>query len=223
MNSEENLTQPNEKTVGELYDKRDCFQGQRTKEHIETIILRHKIVLIPVILMTIFGLFSVLGINAIIREFIPKSLPNSSDLIKKISLTIDFLFISIVTHFLFINLLNYYLKMVVLTNLRIIDIKFSTIFARNMDTLDLHNIQDINMTKKGFWRWLLNFGRIAMHNSAGTELFYFKYLKSPLKNYNLINHVHYKAVHSRLDRNKEVKNKQEIKPKQTDWEDNPIK
>jgi hypothetical protein len=61
------------------------------------------------------------------------------------------------------------------------------------------------MKRTGFWRWILNFGRIIMHNAAGTELFDFKYLKNPLKNYNMINHVHYKAMHN-ADYIKKTKN-----------------
>lgn len=216
MNINSDFKNPGKDVVGELFEKNDCFQGQRKAEHIETIIIRHKIVLIPAFFLTIFGLFSVLGINGIIRAFIP----NDAELFTKISLTVDFIFVSIITHFLFISLLNYYLKYVIITNLRIIDVKFTTIFARNMDALDLHNIQDINMSRKGFWRWALNFGRIVMHNSSGNELFDFKFLKNPLKNYNIINHVHYKALHSRLAIQKEIEKHQiDINPKQTEWED----
>ncbi len=215
MSLKADFKDPGKDVLGELFEKKDCFQGQRKTEHIETIIIRHKIVLLPTVLIVIFGLFSVLGVNALIREFIP----TDANLIKKISITVDFLFVSIIAHFLFINLMNFYLKLVIITNLRIIDVKFTTIFSRSMDALDLHNIQDINMKRTGFWRWALNFGRIVMHNASGNELFDFKYLKNPLKNYNIINHVHYKAMHSRVAIQKSIQRHQGNQPKQTDWED----
>ncbi len=207
--------EPSKESMGELFNKGDCFQGQRKGEHIQTILIRHKIVLVPIILISFFGGLSILGINALIREFIV----DDADLLNKISLTVDFVFISFLLHFLFINFLNFYLSLVIITNSRIIDIHFTTIFSRNMDTLDLHNIQDITISRSGVWRWMFNFGRIIMHNAAGTELFDFRYLRHPLKNYNIINHVHYKAMHSRAALRKESIKHQTIEPKQTDWDD----
>ena len=89
-----------------------------------------------------------------------------------------------------------------MTNLRIIDVKFSIFFKRNVEILDMHNIQDINMVKRGFWRWLLNYGRIIMHNASGSELFHFTYLKNPLKNYNIINHVHFNVINKHTESQK---------------------
>lgn len=226
MKQKEKTQHPAQNILGELLYKKDSFQGQREDEHIECVLIRHWIVLIPTVLVCFFGALGILGANALIREFIP----NDAELLKKLSITVDFCFITIILHFLFISLLNYFLKLVVITNLRIIDISFTTIFARNMDALDLHNIQDITMQRTGFWRWILNFGRIVMHNSAGTELFDFKYLKNPLKNYNIINHVHYKAMHNPEHiKNVQKKTEKDIKPvkykvipKQTDWDDNDV-
>lgn len=218
---------PAKDILGELLYKKDCFQGQREGEHVECVLIRHWIVLLPIFLVCLFGAFGILGVNALIREFIP----NDADLLRKLSLTVDFFFITLILHYLFISFLNFFLKLVVITNLRIIDINFTTIFSRSMDALDLHNIQDINMQRRGFWRWVLNFGRIVMHNAAGTELFDFKYLKKPLKNYNIINHVHFKAMHDpeyikRKQKQQSEENsnnpKYKITPKQTEWNDHDV-
>lgn len=220
MNQKNTQNHPAKDLLGELLYKEDSFQGQRKGEYIESILMRHWIVIVPYFLVCLSGAIGILGINALVREFIP----NDAELIKKFSITVDFFFITIILHFLFINLINFYLKIVLITNLRIIDINFTTIFSHNMDALDLHNIQDINMQRKGFWRWIFNFGRIVMHNSAGTELFDFKYVKNPLKNYNIINHVHYKAMRNqeyfKKMQDKATENlKYKVEPQQTDWED----
>ena len=205
---------PTPEILGELYEKSDCFRGQRKGEYIETILMRHKIVLLPAFLITIIGGFGVIGINMLIREFF------TLELVAQITFLIDFVFIAFVTHFFFISMMNFYLTMVIITNLRLIDLKYTTIFARNMDTLDLHNIQDINIMQNGFWRWLFNFGRITMHNASGNELFDFTYLKNPLRHYNIINHVHFKAMNSRVALQKEMEKKEKVsQPKQTDWND----
>lgn len=191
--------------TGQLCDKNDCFQGQRENEVVECILMRHWIVLFPIFSITIAAVFALFGFNAIIAYFIPRN----NLLFNQVSTIFDFFYIALILHFFFINVLNYYLKFVIITNLRIIDIQFSTIFKRNMDALDLHNIQDINMTQQGFWRWIFNFGKIIMHNAAGTELFDFSLLKNPLKNYNIINHVHFKAMHNQNILNSENKKKEE--------------
>lgn len=176
-----------------LANRSDCFSGQRDNEDIEAILMKHWVVLVPTFLVTVMTIGLLFTINAGINYLFAEQ----AEILKYIRTIFDCLYLSIIIHYFFISILNYYLTIVIITNLRIIDVNFTTVFKRHLDALDLHNIQDINMMKKGFWRWLLNFGRITMHNSAGTELFDFKYFKDPIKSYNIINHVHFKAMHRR--------------------------
>ncbi len=187
----------------------NCFPGQREDEVVEAIFMRHWIVLFPLFIMSLVLFALLIGANAAVRYLISDNI----ELFQHVSTILNFTFISILLHFFFISILNYYLNVIILTNIRLIDVKFSTVFKRNMDALDLHNIQDINIIRKGLLRWLFNFGRIVMHNSAGTELFHFRYLKNPLKNYNMINHVHFQAIHARQQESQEV-NKNQNNPQQ---------
>ena len=104
--------------------------------------------------------------------------------------------ITITFHVIFIKILNYFLKVIIVTNYKIIDLKCTTFLHRERKTIDFINIQDMVVLQNGILKRLLNYGTIALHNAAGEEIFIFNYIPSPLKFYNTINHIYRKEISS---------------------------
>jgi Bacterial PH domain len=61
---------------------------------------------------------------------------------------------------------NYYLSIQIVTSERIIDVDQKGLFNREVNTLSIGNIEDVNYKKSGFWGTLLNFGNVVVQTAG---------------------------------------------------------
>jgi uncharacterized membrane protein YdbT with pleckstrin-like domain len=64
---------------------------------------------------------------------------------------------------------NYYLSMQIVTTERLIDIDQTGLFHREVNELDMKNIQDVTYKQTGFWQAILGFGNVIVE-TAGTNV-----------------------------------------------------
>lgn len=71
--------------------------------------------------------------------------------------------------FLFLAWMDYYLDMWVVTNMRIIDIKQTGLFNREISEIPMNRIQDVTIEVKGVVETMLKFGTIRIRTAGGQE------------------------------------------------------
>lgn len=69
-------------------------------------------------------------------------------------------------HYFFVRFFNYYLKIVIVTNFRVIHLDQTLYFHRNRDSIDLPEIQDIVIQQNGIIKTLFNYGEIIITLSS---------------------------------------------------------
>lgn len=165
----------------------DLFPGQYDDEHLEICIPRHWITIIPFFSFVFLTTLFIVLIDILwIIEY--------ADIPRDILLFINFAYFTFIVHIIFIRIFNYILYIIIVTNYRIIDVNYTTVFHRERKMIDISNIQDINMKQRGLLQRILNYGEITLHNSAGETIFIFQYLPKILKMYNMLNHIYKKIT-----------------------------
>lgn len=139
------------------------FKGQQKNEIVHCFCRKHWIVLLPHLL----GIFSAL---AILLLFISINHSYIADLIGGplyVAATWFFLLgLTYYFHYFFIRIFNYYLQILIITNFRIIHLDQTLYFHRNRDSIDLPEIQDIEIQQNGLLKTLLNYGELIITLSS---------------------------------------------------------
>lgn len=175
--------------VGELFEKQ--FPGQQRGENIETVTPLHWVTMMPY-------LFVLLGITGIVSvlNYLWFRFYGSQDSLW-IVIFIDSTIALILLHLFFVRLMNYFLRVILVTNYRLLDLNSSTVLRREKKTVDFATIQDIEYSQKGLIQRFLNYGTISIHNAAGEKHFTFHFIPRPSKFYNRLNHIYRKAQFKR--------------------------
>lgn len=159
-------------------NKNKNFKGQHADENLIVFFRKHWIILAKDFLY--FGIFILIVAIAILQlGKIQNILRGNSEL--KLLFFMGFLAATVYFHRFFINFLDYFLKIGIITDKRVIDHKKTLFFVDNMDSIDLSNIQNIELIKEGLLPSILKYGDIKVFMSASNtvKIFY----KVPLAKY----------------------------------------
>lgn len=140
------------------------FKGQQKNETVLAFCRKHWLVIIPHMLW-----LAMLGaIPFIIFWFRAKY--NFAEFISPVAYRIIAgLAIIAITYFLhtcFLRFFNYYLQTFVVTNFRVVQLEQTLYFVRNRDSIDLREIQDIEIHQTGILKTIFNYGELVITLSS---------------------------------------------------------
>lgn len=154
------------------------FPGQREDEEIKFILRRHKITLLPALLVFFFMAFLPLAFYSLLVPYTFSAFlyePFSSIYFLAITIYYGFLWIII-----FIEWLDYYLDVWIVTNQRILDIEQRNLFHRVIAELDLKRVQDISSTVGGLWQTFFQYGDIKIQTASEENIIRPKQIPHPV-------------------------------------------
>lgn len=141
------------------------FKGQQKAEEVLCFCRKHWIVLVPhfigfavfLIATSVFLIIAPTGFLDSLLEFVSYK-------------AIAFLIVVGITYYIhsfFKRLFNYYLQIFIVTNYRIVNLDQTLFFKRVRDSLDLSEIQDVQINQNGIIKTLLDYGELIITLSAG--------------------------------------------------------
>lgn len=141
------------------------FKGQQKNEMVLCFCRKHWIILLPYFI----GMFVFISAVAGFLFFVPRELIGS--LIDQMTYRI-FAFVGLIgftyyLHGFFYRILNYYLQTMIITNYRIVNLDQTLFFRRVRDSIDLSEIQDVEIKQNGIVETLFDYGEIIITLSAG--------------------------------------------------------
>ncbi|MBI2627053.1 MAG: PH domain-containing protein [Parcubacteria group bacterium] len=152
----------------------------KPQEKIKLVIRSHWFILLSIILKFFFILFIVLsGLYLIARYFNLTLLNNLIPIINSTFLLFWWLG-------LFHGLTDYYLDVWIVTDHRVLDIRHTGLFNRDISELRLSKIQDITMKTKGIFAIFLDYGDLIIQTAAEEKEFKFESISRPEEIKNLI-------------------------------------
>ncbi len=160
------------------------FNGQQKNETVLCFSRKHWIVLLPHFIMFVIFLILVISFVAVSGEVIG---PTTNPVLYR---SFALILIAAATYYLhrfFIRLLNYYLQIIIITNFRVIQLDRTLFFQRNMDSIDLSQIQDIIFERHGILKTILNYGEIVITLSSAYASKTIHYMPNPEYHFRKIN------------------------------------
>lgn len=96
-----------------------------------------------------------------------------------------FYYLMIATY-VYVSFITWYFNLVLITNIRIIDIDFSGLIYKNIATTKLSLVQDVSFQQIGVIRNLLDYGDILIQTAGAFENFHFEASPQPQKAVHII-------------------------------------
>ncbi|MBI4994311.1 PH domain-containing protein [Candidatus Peregrinibacteria bacterium] len=153
------------------------FKGQQKNETVLAFTRRHWLVIIPHILWLLMLGAVPVGI------FWFRASYNFTEFISPVAYRIiSGLAIIGITYFLhacFLRFCNYYLQVFIVTNFRVIQLDQTLYFVRNRDSIDLREIQDIEIHQKGVIQTIFNYGELVITLSSAHATKYIPFMPNP--------------------------------------------
>lgn len=165
------------------------FKGQQKNEVVYCFCRRHWMVLIPnlVLFACAAGLT---GAFFIYRGAI-------GPVFFKFGLPIIVLGFTYALHYFFLRILVYYLQILIITNFRVIQLDQTVYFSRARDSLDIAEIQNIEIHQKGVMKTLLGYGELVITLSSAHATKVFRYVPNPEYHFRKINKTKREYITSR--------------------------
>lgn len=153
------------------------FKGQQKNEFVLAFTRKHWLVIIP------HTLWILMLIAAPILIFWFRINYNFSEFISPVAYrVISGLAIAAITYFLhmcFLRFFNYYLQTFIITNFRVVQLDQTLYFVRNRDSIDLREIQDIEIHQKGIMPTVCNYGELIITLSSAHATKHIPFMPNP--------------------------------------------
>lgn len=122
--------------------------------------------------------------------WIPLDLRNLSENMVSILIVVCSAYILLILALLLYGFIDFYLDIYIITDRRIVDIKQNGFFNRTIAEVNLHQVQDVKASVKGFFPTLLHYGEVLVQTAAELENFDFKDIAHPYRISKLIMDLH---------------------------------
>ncbi len=161
------------------------FPGQQPGEEVELLAVFHGIRIVPFIIYIIIFVIIVILINYFI------------DMTSGVRLYVNTILVALLIHALCIRLYNYFLKVIIITNRRLIYIQHSALLKRERETIPMTNIQDFRFKQNGILPRIFGYGDLMILGSSSEVKYRFKYVPKVNRVHHTLCEVHQKMIRRR--------------------------
>lgn len=154
------------------------FPGQQPGEEVELLTVFHGIRIIPLIIYVLVLILALILVN-IFADFSPQ-----------LAFYINTVSVAVIIHIFCWRLYNHFLKVIIVTNIRIIYIQHSVLLERERETITLANVQDIHFKQSGIIPRIFGYGDLVILGSSTDIKYHFKYVPKVNKVHHLLCEVH---------------------------------
>lgn len=165
------------KVLPEIDNTNRNFKGQQKNETVLAFCRKHWLVIIPHMLW----LLMLVVLPFLIFWF--RANYNFAEFISPVAYrVISGLAIIAITYFLhacFLRFLNYYLQTFIVTNFRVVQLEQTLYFVRNRDSIDLREIQDIEIHQTGILKTIFNYGELVITLSSAHATKHIPFMPNP--------------------------------------------
>lgn len=167
-------------------NRQNLFPGQQPGEEVEHMTVFHWMCLMPFLLQLIGASLLLVGLN-VFRDFFGGIPPSDLFYINTVGITL-------IIHLLCLRLYNYFLKVMLVTNYRLIDIRHSVFLKRQREVISMVNIQDFRYEQKGILPRIFRYGTLVVLGTSTDVKYIFRYVPHVDKMHHLLGEIHQQAL-----------------------------
>lgn len=176
-----------EKLIGFDLNRKRAFPGEQEGEEVVYMGVFHWMVLMPFVLKIGLAIALLVGVNVF-------------DLFGEVETSVRFLFnttlVTVLIHIVCFRMYNYFLKVMMITNYRLIEIRHSVFLKREREVIPMGNIQDIRYQQTGIFQRLFKYGDLIVLGSSSDVKYQFHYVPKVNKIHHILGEIHQKALRS---------------------------
>lgn len=167
-------------------NRENTFPGQQVGEEVELMTVFHWIKLVPFFLEVAVLLTGLFVLN-FYSDFFVNVTPFTKLVINSIAL-------ALVIHMFCFRLYNYFLKVIIITNYRLIDIRHSVFLRREQEDIAMTNVQDCHFQQRGIFPRIFKYGDLIIMGTSSDIKYTFHSVPRVAKIHNLINEIQQKSI-----------------------------
>lgn len=152
------------------------FPSQRGDENIYLVLRVHWFVLFLRILAWLIFVAALILFNRFGKMYLPGLFEGDIGQITRLFIQVYVLFLILS---LFLIWVFYYLNAQIVTNMRIVDIDQTGLFAHTVSELHIENIEDVTSETNGLFGTLFNYGMVYVQTAGSRERFEFDNVPNP--------------------------------------------
>jgi hypothetical protein len=156
------------------------FEAQEENESVILTLRAHPITQLPWVIASIFGFIILIVLNFFFPIFLN---------IRQIIFA-DFFFIILILSYIWLNVLFYTFNLGIVTNIRIIDIDFTSILYRETTEARLVNVEDITSKQAGYFGSFFHYGNVFVQTAGTYTNIEFLNIPEPADVVEIINRLH---------------------------------
>lgn len=153
--------------------------NQKGYEKIESIVRRHWVTFVPILLFLIVLAVLPIGVYFLLANSLSSYLQNETYHVAGVLLG-SIYYLSVILFF-YTYFVEFHLDLWIVTNDRLLDIEQKTLFARTISEVDLFQIQDITSEIHGIFPSIFNYGDIILQTAGAVPKFTFRSVADPNK------------------------------------------
>jgi membrane protein YdbS with pleckstrin-like domain len=158
------------------------FPGQQPDEEVMLMTVAHSMRLMRFIMYWMIFLLTLIALNTVVTFF--------TELPIELRFQINTLVVAGLIHLLFFRLYNHSLKVILITNHRLIDIRHSVFLQREREAIPLINIQDIQFRQNGILPRIFGYGDLIVFGSSNDVCYRFHYVPRVDKIHHILCEMH---------------------------------
>ncbi len=135
------------------------FRGQMEDEEIIKFTRKHWITVMPDLIPFLFYLAVIAVFLVNLKQF---NLPSLDVSYFQLIVVLGLLITAFSIHRFFMRLINYFMSVTIITNYRIVELKKTIFMQDTKESLDMRQIQDIQLQQNGLIRNMLKFGNLLI-------------------------------------------------------------
>ncbi len=162
------------------------FKGQLENEEVVSYFRRHWVVMLPDILS--FGFFLIVFVTIsynIMRFGFPVIDPVFFQMLVGLAVAV----IGFSIHRFFVRLLAHGMDFVIITNMRIVEIRKSLFLHNDQESFYMWNIQDVHQQQNSFFKNVLGFGELVITLEGGSDSITIQMVPTPDRYFRLLNRI----------------------------------
>ena len=166
-------------------NRKRAFPGQQPGEEVVYMGVFHWITLVPFFLKVSVLVGILVGINVYGNFF------EGSQMLR---FYVNTTALTILIHLVGFRMYNYFLKVMLVTNHRMIDIRHTVVLVREREVIPLSNIQDFRYRQNGIIPRIFGYGDLLVLGSSSDVKYSFHYVPKVNRLHHLLGEIHRRAI-----------------------------